>query len=127
MKTQPRITNPDELNKRLQHSSPVTWVILGLVMATLGAFLAWSFLGKLTVKIGGTAEIKAGEVSLKVKAADTKKLAVGQKVIIAGQEGEILSLSDSQITVSSFSLSDGEYQYTLVLGQKRPVDFWFGE
>ena len=50
------------------------------------------------------------------------KLKVGQKVYILDQVGEIVSIRDRQPVVSSFSLVDGEYEYTLI-NEMRPIDF----
>ena len=65
-KQQIRISNQEEFNKHLQHTSPATWIVLGLVVALLIAFFAWSFLFKLTVRFSGQADIVGGEVTLHI-------------------------------------------------------------
>ena len=72
------------------------------------------------------ANIAKGQVTLVVEEKSLSKLQVGQKVYIAGQEGEILSFKDELPVVSSFSLNDGDYEYYIVIGEKKPVDFLLG-
>ena len=122
-----RISSPDEINKHLQSTSPFTWIILIAVIALLIAFFTWSFVYKLTVKITGKADISSGAVTLHLSNADLNRLQVGQKVYIEDKEGEILSFNDKTPTVSTFDLSDGEYTYTLIVGQMRPIDFLLGK
>ena len=122
-KEQVRISNPDELNKHLQYTSPLTWILLFVVTAVLISFFAWSFLYKLTIKLTGKADVSSGEVTLHIKDTDINKLEIGQKVYIADKEGEIISFVDDQPKVTDFALDDGEYTYTIVIGQTRPIDF----
>ena len=75
-----RITKPDELNKHLQHSSPFTWIVLGLVIASLVSLFVWSFLCRVKIKLMGKANVESGAVTLHVQEADLYKLQIGQKV-----------------------------------------------
>ena len=118
-----KISNPDGFNKHLQHTSPVTWIVLGLIIAILISLFVWSFLYKVTIKLMGKADVTGGEVTLHVKDSDLNKLQVGQKVYIEGKEGEIISFIDDQPKVSNFALNDGEYTYAIHLKQTRPIDF----
>lgn len=121
-------SNPDEFNKHLQHTSPVTWIVLIVTTGLLIAFFAWGFFYKLVDKIIGAANIVGGEVTLTVKPADVYKLAKGQKVYISDKEGEILSINDEgQPVVSEFTLPDGEYTYKVVIKEIRPIDFLLGK
>ena len=120
------ITSPEELNKNLQYSSPLTWIILTSVVLLLLGFFAWSFLFKIKEKVSGTANISNGEVTLVVEEKSLDKLKVGQKVYISDLEGEILSFSDNKPVVSSFSLADGDYEYYVVIKEIKPVDFLLG-
>ena len=121
------ITNPDELNKSLSYSSPITWITLSTVIILLIGFFVWSFIYKIQIKVSGLATINSGNVTLHVDDSDLSSLKQGQYVYISGQKGEILSIneSDKQPVVSSFSLDDGEYNYYIVIGEKKPIDFWF--
>ena len=121
------ITNPDELNKSLSYSSPITWITLSTVIILLIGFFVWSFIYKIQIKVSGLATINSGKVTLHVDDSDLSSLKQGQYVYISGQKGEILSIneSDKQPVVSSFSLDDGEYNYYIVIGEKKPIDFWF--
>lgn len=125
-KQQIRISNQEEFNKHLQHTNPVTWVVLCLVIALLVSFFAWSFLYKLTIKIMGKADVENGAVTLHMSESDISKLRAGQKVYINDEEGEILY--DKKIDVTNFTtLSDGEYTYKIIIGEMRPVDFLIGK
>ena len=121
------ITNPDELNKSLSYSSPITWITLSTVIILLIGFFVWSFIYKIQIKVSGLATINSGKVTLHVDDSDLSSLKQGQYVYISGQKGEIISIneSDKQPVVSSFSLDDGEYNYYIVIGEKKPIDFWF--
>lgn len=124
-KPAPSISNPDELNKRLQRTSPIAWVSLAVCVLAMAGFLAWSFLYRFQDKIVGSAHIDNGQATLVVDASKKNKLAVGQKVYIAEQVGEIVSLNNDNLVVSSFSLPNGDYTYTIVR-EVRPVDFLIG-
>ncbi|MBO7573944.1 MAG: hypothetical protein J6T25_04135 [Bacilli bacterium] len=117
------ITNPDELNKNLQYSSPITWIVLSSVVLLLVAFFAWSAIYKIKIKLTGTANISNGAVTLQIDESKLSKLKEGQKVYISGLEGQILSFNDNQPVVSSFALDDGEYDYYIVIKEARPIDF----
>ena len=121
------ITNPDELNKSLSYSSPITWITLSTVIILLIGFFVWSFIYKIQIKVSGLATINSGNVTLHVDDSDLSSLKQGQYVYISGQKGEIISINeaDKQPVVSSFSLDDGEYNYYIVIGEKKPIDFWF--
>ena len=121
------ITNPDELNKSLSYSSPITWITLSTVIILLIGFFVWSFIYKIQIKVSGLATINSGNVTLHVDDSDLSSLKQGQYVYISGQKGEIISIneSDKQPVVSSFSLDDGEYNYYIVIEEKKPIDFWF--
>ena len=126
MKKNKSITNPDELNKNLQYSSPITWIILTSVVFLLLGFFVWSFLFKIKEKVSGTANITNHEVTLLVEEESLSKLKVGQKVYIANLEAEIISFDDNQPIVSSLSLADGDYEYYVVIKEIRPVDILLG-
>ena len=117
------ISNPSELNKHLQNTSPSTWIILFLVAFLLIGFFVWASIYELQIKIMGVAQITSGEVTLNVKQADLNKLKEGQKVYIADKEGTILSFNDKQPVVSHFELSDGEYTYKVIIGEKKPIEY----
>ena len=121
------ISNPDELNKYLQHTSPLTWLVLMLSIVALAGVFVWSYIYKLKIKLVGDATIKSGEVSLTIDDADLGKLSVGQTVYILEEEGKILSFTEEGVPVlTHFDLADGDYEYT-VLYEKRPIDFLIGK
>ena len=119
------ITNPDELNKSLQYSSPIAWIVLTSAVLLLAGFFVWASICQIQIKVTGTANVLAGQVSLVVEEASLKKLAVGQKVCISGLEGEIVSFIENQPVVSDFALDDGNYAYCIVIKEVKPIDFLF--
>lgn len=120
------ISSPDELNGRLQHTSPATWIVLSAVTVSLIAFFVWSFLARLPLKLTGTAEVNDHVATLRLKEGDLRKLSAGLKVTISGEVGEIVSISGSEVTLSSYDLPNGEYPYRVDLGSVRPIDFFIG-
>ena len=126
-KQQIRISNQEEFNKHLQHTSTTTWVVLGAVIVALVSFFVWSFLFKIDVKLMGKANITSGEVTLQISDYELKKIEAGQKIFIEGQEGEIISVQDNQPVVSSYALDDGEYTFKIFIKKLRPIDFLLGK
>jgi len=125
-KAAPTISNPDDLDKHLQRTSPVTWIVLGTVTFFLLGFFLWSLVAQIPFQLSGFADISHGEASLHVDASNFNKLAVGQKVYISGIEGEITSLENERAIATEFALEDGEYSYYVVI-PKRPFDFLLGK
>ena len=122
-KKQVSITNPEELNKNLQYSSPLTWIALSGVILLIISFFVWSIIYKIEYKIEGIANIVSGAVTLNVTPSSLNKLKVDQKVYISGLEGTIVSFDeDKQPVVTNFDLEDGEYPYYIEI-YIRPVDF----
>ena len=116
-------TNPDDLNKNLQYSSPSTWITLSVVILLLIGFFTWSCIYKIKIKITGIASIVSGTATLNVNESKLNQLKKGQKVYISNQVGEILSFDNKQPVVSTFTLDDGKYAYYIIIGEMRPVDF----
>ena len=121
------ISNPDELNENLQYTSPITWIILSISALALVGFFLWASLCKIKVKINGDASIKSGQAVLVIEDSKKEKVAVGQKVIINDKEGIILSFDDNMPIVSSFDLTDGNYKYTIIIDEIRPIEFLFNK
>lgn len=119
-----RITSPDELDKHLQSSSPVTWIVLGATIAAMLAFFVWSCIYKLPIKLSGSATVEAGQATLVVDAADKDKLAVGVKVYILDQEG-VVSIVNDEPVVTNLTLADGSYTYRtdIVIREIHPIDY----
>lgn len=121
-KTNSTISNPDELNKYLQHSSIVTWLILGLVSVILVGLFVWASIYKLKIKLTGKAIITDEIATLNVGESDLSKLKEGQIVYISGKEG-LLSFDNSGKPISQFELADGEYTYSIILKEVKPINF----
>ena len=91
------ISSPDDLNKNLQYSSPVTWIVLSLIIFLLAGLFVWASIYKIKFKLTGMANVSAGQVTLiDFEASSLEKLEAGQKIYISGIEGEILSIEDNQ-------------------------------
>lgn len=121
------ISNPSELNKHLQHSSPLTWLTLGVTAAIIVAFFAWAAIFKLKVKISGMANVHSGEATLIVNDSSLSELKAGQTVYISNQEGLLSFNDDNKPIVSNLTLNDGDYSYYIVVKEVRPIDFLFGK
>ena len=127
-KEQASVSNPDELNKYLQKSSVIFWLILGVVASLLLAFFIWSMIYKVKVKVSGLANISGGEVSLHVEEKSLKQLEIGQIVHIQDQELEISSFDDNkQPILTKSTLGDGEYPYYIVIKEVAPIVFFIGK
>lgn len=124
-KTPPNISNPDELNQHLQRTSVSTWIVLGVVIALLLSFFSWSIIQKVPLRLSGIATLENQKAVLKVEEEDVKKLAIGQKVVISGIEGSILLFPDGIPLAGDFDLDDGEYPFTVVYREIRPIQFLF--
>ena len=116
------ISNPEELEKNLQYTSPVTWIALGVVFCLIVGLFVWSCVFKIKDKITGSASVKDGEVTLVIEPKVAPKLVKGQKVYINELEGEILTFVDDQPIVSYFALEDGEYEYSLFI-EVKPIEY----
>ncbi|MBE6126661.1 MAG: hypothetical protein E7182_01600 [Erysipelotrichaceae bacterium] len=125
-KSEANISSPEELNRHLQRTSPVTWVILASVAVSLLSLFLWSTLTILPLRAFGTAEVLDGEATLLVQVDDRPKIAVGQKVIISGKEGSITFVEGSSVMASVFDVADGEYPFCVIYREVRPIEFLFG-
>lgn len=122
----PNISSPAELDRHLQQTSISTWVVLGVVIASLLAFFAWSFFGRIPIKISGKADVTSSQIILRVDPKDHDRLAIGQIVYILDQVGEIVSLGDPVLAAMPSNLPEGEYDYRVVLKEAKPIDFLLG-
>ena len=116
------ITNPEELEKNLQYTSPVTWITLSIVTCLIVALLVWSCVFKILDKVSGKATIKSGEATLVLDSKVKSKLKVGQKIYISDLEGEILTFVHNEPVISHFDLADGEYEYSVVI-EVKPIEY----
>ena len=119
-----RVSNPDELNKHLQRTSPMTWVVLSLCLVGLVAFFVWSLAFPFAVTVEGTAAITQNEAVLQVAQGDKRKVKEGQKVHILDQVGT-LYVTEGTYIVKGISLDDGKYPYAID-AEMRPIDFLLG-
>ena len=119
-----RITSPEKLNDYLKATNVITWVLLGIVIAFLVGILIWSHLAEITYKIEGNATISSGEVILEIDESRLDEIKVGQTIYILDSEGEITSIDDNGMPViSGINLSDGEYEYTIIIKTINPIEY----
>jgi len=121
------ISNPDELNKILQKTNPIVWVILGIVLLVLVSLCVWAILTTLEVKVHGTANVTSQVASIQVNEEDVSKVEAGNKIYISDKEGVIASAdNDGHFTSSVIQLADGEYDVYIVEKEIRPIAFLMG-
>ena len=119
------VNSPEDLNKTLKSTHPITWVVLTSVLLSLVAFFVWSMMAEIEYKIKGTATLVAGEATLNIKEKDLSKLKVGQKVVISSKEGTIKEIKDDGYPViSNFELNDGNYEYYIVIKTIKPIEYF---
>lgn len=116
------ISNPEELEKNLQYTSPITWISLSIVACLLIGLFVWSCVYRIKDKVTGKANVKGGEVTLVIDSKVKSKLKEGQKVYINDLEGEILTFINNEPVVSYFALADGEYEYSLEV-EVKPIEY----
>ena len=120
-----KVNSPEDLNKTLKSTHPITWVVLTSVLLSLVAFFVWSMMAEIEYKIKGTATLVAGEATLNIKEKDLSKLKVGQKVVISSKEGTIKEIKDDGYPViSNFELNDGNYEYYIVIKTIKPIEYF---
>ena len=116
------ISSPEELEKNLQYTSPVTWITLSVVACLIVGLFVWSCVFKFKDKVIGKAKVTNGEATLVMDSRTLSKLEVGQKVYINDLEGEILTFVNKQPVISYLELADGEYEYTVFVDLK-PIEY----
>lgn len=120
-----RIQSPDQLDKHLKSTNPLTWISLIAVILALLGFFIWSFAATITFKITGIAKVEAGEILLNIQANRLKEIKIDQKVYILDQVGYVSSIKeDGQPVVSGFTLADQEYPFVLVVKQIHPIEYF---
>lgn len=119
------ISSPDELDKHLQSSSPIIWIVLGAVIMTMLGFFVWSCIYQIPIKLTGTAFVNAGQATLNVEDKYLNKLEAGQKVYISNQEGLLSFDNENNPIVLNLTLKDGGYTYRtdIVIKKIHPIDF----
>ena len=128
-KTKAVITNPEDLNKYLQYTSPVTWIVLVSVILIFAGFFVFASLFKMQVKLNGVANIVDSVVALNVKEESLSKLKEGQYVYFTGTDVKVQIMSfyeNGQPKVDNVSLDNGEHPYYIVLEEIRPISFLIG-
>lgn len=119
------ITSPDELDKHLQASSPITWVILIATIGAMLAFFVWSCVYSLPIKLSGTANVVNHQATLVVEKEEKDKLVEGTKVYILNLERTV-TIVDGNPVVSNLDLKDGQYTYyckDIIIREIHPIDY----
>ena len=120
------ITSPDELDKHLRSSSPVTWIILFATIAAMLAFGVWSCVYELPIKLSGAATVENGEATLVVNEEDKDKLVAGKQVYILDKPG-VVTYVEGTPKVLNLDLADGRYTYRTDIELKKihPIEYLF--
>lgn len=124
MEKEKRISSPEQLNDYLKATSSFTWILLGIVIFCLLGIFIWSFLDTITYKIEGVASINEGIVSIEIDDSRLTELKEGQTIYIGTYEGVIEEIKDNKIiVVSDINLTDGNYNYTIILKTIHPIEY----
>ena len=124
MKVRKKIATPEKLHNQLQATSPLTWILLGVVILSLFGFFIWSLTANITYKLEGNLSVNNGNITINYDEKRKNELEVGQKIIINDIEGEITDISeDGKISISINNLIDGEYKYTIILRTIHPIRY----
>ena len=118
------IASPEELDKHLQSSSPMTWIVLFSTIAAMLALFVWSCVYELPIKLSGAATVEAGQASLVVEEQYKDKLIEGTEVYILDQPGKVTYVEDKAV-VSNLNLADGRYTYRTKIEIRRihPIEY----
>ena len=121
-----RISRPEELNAYLESTTPFPWIAFSLAILALIGFFLWGSIAKIPMKLKGEASLVNGSVTLHIEEKRLPECKVGQKVYIAEEVGEIIAIQeDGQPIVSNFAnLPDGKYEYTILLKEVRPIEYF---
>ena len=126
MKVKKRLLSPDRLNDYLKATNIVTWLLLGVVIVCLLGVFVWSFIANITYKIEGNATFNGGVLTLEIEDNRKEELKVGQVIYISDQEGKITDIDDNGMPViADINLSDGNYEYTIVIKTIHPIEFLY--
>ena len=124
MKVRKRITTPEKLNENLQATSPVTWILLGVVILALIGIFVWSFLATITYKVEGRASVKDGVATVLIDENIKDEIHVGQTVSISSETVKITGFDDDGRPVVSFAdLQDGNYTCTVITKSIHPIEY----
>ena len=122
-KEKANVSSPEQLDKYLRSTKPITWIILFSIVFSLVGFFIWASVAKITYKITGTAHIRGGETTLIIKEERKFELKAGQIIHIADQERTITEVKDGYPIFLPFALEDNDYQYYIVTKQIRPIEY----
>lgn len=118
------ISNPEELDKYLQGSSFIVWLVLGSILLLLIGFFVTASIIKIPIeRVLGKANVSMNKASLVVEESELEKLVIGQKVYIANQEGKLAFDEDNKPVVYNVSLENGQYDYSIIIKEKAPIEF----
>ena len=124
MKVRKRISTPEKLNEHLQATSPITWILLGVIILCLVGFFVWAMVANITYKLEGSVSVVDGVISINYDENKKEEIKPNQKIIINDIEGEITNISeDGVINISIDDLADGNYQYVIILKEIHPIEY----
>lgn len=100
-----RISSPEQLNDYIRVSNPSIWLVIGALIAMLGAVAAWSIWGSLPTRINASGAVINGSICCYLSPSEAAGVQSGQEVLIhlAGIPGSGYNTPDMKGVVSSVS------------------------
>lgn len=126
-KKQNKITSPEQLNKYIRVSNPATWIVLCIIIIFLLGICVWGVTGRLETTKSAALAVSSGKAVVYIPADDIGSVKAGMTVRAGDQSGQITSVSEKPLEVSSDvdeyvkyvgNLSDGEAVYMADVNMK---------
>ena len=110
-----RFSSPEQLSDYLHVTSPAIWVVLAAVILLLASLFVWSGVTAVESYAAGTAEVRAGVLTLTLDDAESAaRVTVGMNVRVGELTAPILSVGTDTdgraLAVAKTELPDGVYE-----------------
>ena len=110
-----RFSSPEQLSDYLHVTSPAIWVVLTAVILLLASLFVWSGVTAVESYAAGTAEVRAGVLTLTLDDAESAaRVTVGMNVRVGELTAPILSVGTDAdgraLAVAKTELPDGVYE-----------------
>lgn len=110
-----RFSSPEQLSDYLHVTSPAIWVVLAAVILLLASLFVWSGVTAVESYAAGTAEVRAGVLTLTLDDAESAaRVTVGMNVRVGELTAPILSVGTDAdgraLAVAKTELPDGVYE-----------------
>lgn len=110
-----RFSSPEQLSDYLHVTSPAIWVVLAAVILLLASLFVWSGVTAVESYAAGTAEVRAGVLTLSFDDAESAaNVTEGMLVRVGGLSAPVLSVGTDAdgraLAVAKTELPDGVYE-----------------